>query len=349
MFDFLSPIPPNTPRSGSGRATDLSPSLESDTYSGRDQRLSPRLSPRFPIPEAPEDLSNKINENSSDGLGPPPPYPTEAEDLSTKNLPVIIKQELEVEKPPSQILIIKSEVADPAPPPPPPGPTLTTQPTFQLQVFYTHSGGSVIQSEPVSPISNTSNDNSDISWSAHLADVMTSGRNAKSAANSRTASVSPKPAQMLSVKSAEVLSKSRAGRPRRKSRAVSDDDADYGSVKKAKKSQKKKTNNDPDNKKIYQCPHCNRTYDWNYNLNRHLKYECGKENAFQCSKCGRKFPHKQNCVYHLKRKHKVICDTVEQYMEGGFVLFRGTAGPAGSQMAKTTNDTMEDEEDEDGM
>jgi hypothetical protein len=46
-------------------------------------------------------------------------------------------------------------------------------------------------------------------------------------------------------------------------------------------------------KRVYVCPHCQRSYDWNYNLNRHLKYECGKENAFQCAKCGRKFPHKQ--------------------------------------------------------
>ena len=34
-------------------------------------------------------------------------------------------------------------------------------------------------------------------------------------------------------------------------------------------------------KRVYSCPHCQRSYDWNYNLNRHLKYECGKENAFQ--------------------------------------------------------------------
>ncbi|CAB4060260.1 unnamed protein product [Lepeophtheirus salmonis] len=35
---------------------DISPGSEADRYSGRDQRLSPRLSPRFPIPEAPTDL-----------------------------------------------------------------------------------------------------------------------------------------------------------------------------------------------------------------------------------------------------------------------------------------------------
>ena len=76
-----------------------------------------------------------------------------------------------------------------------------------------------------------------------------------------------------------------------------------------------------------------RSYDWNYNLNRHLKYECGKENAFQCAKCGRKFPHKQNCVYHLKRKHKIVCDTIDQYMAQGLVVFRGGQGAGGQQVA----------------
>ena len=81
------------------------------------------------------------------------------------------------------------------------------------------------------------------------------------------------------------------------------------------------------------CLLLQRSYDWNYNLNRHRKYECGKENAFQCAKCGRKFPHKQNCVYHLKRKHKIVCDTIDQYVASGLVVFRGQAGPAGQQTA----------------
>ena len=86
-------------------------------------------------------------------------------------------------------------------------------------------------------------------------------------------------------------------------------------------------------KRVYSCPHCQRSYDWNYNLNRHLKYECGKENAFQCARCGRKFPHKQNCVYHLKRKHKIVCDTIDQYVSEGLVLFKGSANPGGQQVA----------------
>ena len=76
-----------------------------------------------------------------------------------------------------------------------------------------------------------------------------------------------------------------------------------------------------------------RSYDWNYNLNRHLKYECGKDNAFMCSKCGRKFPHKQNCVYHLKRKHKIVCESVEQYVSNGLVVFTGSGNPGGSSLS----------------
>ena len=91
------------------------------------------------------------------------------------------------------------------------------------------------------------------------------------------------------------------------------------------------TENGP--RRVFTCEKCQRSYDWNYNLNRHRKYECGKENAFQCAKCGRKFPHKQNCVYHLKRKHKIVCDTIDQYVASGLVVFRGQAGPAGQQTA----------------
>lgn len=80
-----------------------------------------------------------------------------------------------------------------------------------------------------------------------------------------------------------------------------------------------------------------RSYDWNYNLNRHLKYECGKENAFMCSKCGRRFPHKQNCVYHLKRKHKIICETIDQYVSAGLVVFQGPSQVPGQQPGSGTS------------
>ena len=79
FFDFLGVLPV-TPRSAS-RFRDRSPNHTMDCYYGRDQRLSPRLSPRFPIPETPTDLSNR-----------PPPIEknnelqclNEVQDLSTR-------------------------------------------------------------------------------------------------------------------------------------------------------------------------------------------------------------------------------------------------------------------------
>lgn len=76
-FDF---IPPATPRSAS-RFKDRSPNPTMDCYSGRDQRLSPRLSPRFPIPEAPTDLSGRPPRTEKNGELH---APNEVQDLSTK-------------------------------------------------------------------------------------------------------------------------------------------------------------------------------------------------------------------------------------------------------------------------
>jgi len=108
--------------------------------------------------------------------------------------------------------------------------------------------------------------------------------------------------------------------------SVMDKDGQGQPMKKKGKG-KKNDKGDPNGpKRVFVCPHCQRSYDWNYNLNRHLKYECGKENSFMCSKCGRRFPHKQNCVYHLKRKHKIMCDTVDQYVSSGLVVYQGAPG-----------------------
>ena len=55
--------------------------------------------------------------------------------------------------------------------------------------------------------------------------------------------------------------------------------------------------------KAFACQNCGKSYTWRYNLNRHLKYECGTKKKFQCGECGRKFPYKQNCDLHIKRIH----------------------------------------------
>lgn len=119
---------------------------------------------------------------------------------------------------------------------------------------------------------------------------------------------------------------------RRKSKQEDDSDIDPSQQPPKKRGKGKGKNNIKElggPKRVFTCPHCQRSYDWNYNLNRHLKYECGKENAFMCSKCGRRFPHKQNCVYHLKRKHKIVCETIDQYVANGLVLFKGSIPPPG--------------------
>ena len=112
-------------------------------------------------------------------------------------------------------------------------------------------------------------------------------------------SVSPPPKYSMLNHAKESPTESAAStsqrkRTARKSSADANDSEQDKRGKKKIKSKKEGPASNPDgSRRVYVCPHCQRSYDWNYNLNRHLKYECGKENAFQCAKCGRKFPHKQ--------------------------------------------------------
>ena len=61
-------------------------------------------------------------------------------------------------------------------------------------------------------------------------------------------------------------------------------------------------------------------YNWNYNLNRHMRFECGIENKFECSICRKKFPYKQNAAIHLKRKHKVMMETADDMLSAGHIV-----------------------------
>ena len=63
--------------------------------------------------------------------------------------------------------------------------------------------------------------------------------------------------------------------------------------------------NPPGERQSFKCQKCGKCYNWNYNLNRHIKFECGIENRFECSLCHKRFPYKQNAAIHLKRKHKI--------------------------------------------
>ena len=89
---------------------------------------------------------------------------------------------------------------------------------------------------------------------------------------------------------------------------------------------------------VFTCKKCQRSYDWCWQLNRHIKCVCGREDAFQCAKCGRKFPHKQNCVYHLKRKHKIVFDTIDQYLSSGLLVDMRQAGTSIPAIALSLKD-----------
>jgi len=73
----------------------------------------------------------------------------------------------------------------------------------------------------------------------------------------------------------------------------------------------------PNNKQSFKCQKCGKCYNWNYNLNRHMRFECGIENRFECSLCQKRFPYKQNAAIHLKRKHKVTLETADDMLLQG--------------------------------
>ena len=76
----------------------------------------------------------------------------------------------------------------------------------------------------------------------------------------------------------------------------------------------------------FKCQKCGKCYRWNYNLNRHMRFECGIENRFECSMCQKRFPYKQNVAIHLKRKHKLQLDNADDMIAQGHI----TLLPAGA-------------------
>ena len=70
-------------------------------------------------------------------------------------------------------------------------------------------------------------------------------------------------------------------------------------------------------KQSFKCQKCGKCYNWNYNLNRHMRFECGIENRFECSMCQKRFPYKQNVAIHLKRKHKLQLDNADEMISLG--------------------------------
>lgn len=70
----------------------------------------------------------------------------------------------------------------------------------------------------------------------------------------------------------------------------------------------------------YTCQKCGKSYNWNYNLNRHMRFECGIENKFECAVCRKRFPYKQNAAIHLKRKHKLMMENADDMLAAGHIV-----------------------------
>ena len=99
--------------------------------------------------------------------------------------------------------------------------------------------------------------------------------------------------------------------------------------------------------KKFECSQCKRIYQWKFNLNRHKKFECNKENAFECTICCQKFPYKQNCTQHISRTHNIKLPTNE-YITRGFIKFHATLDTFGKATALPLVKTEETHEFECG-
>ena len=56
----------------------------------------------------------------------------------------------------------------------------------------------------------------------------------------------------------------------------------------------------------HKCHNCQKTYKQKYNLNRHLRYECGVERKFECDICKKKFSHKSSLEVHIRNIHEMV-------------------------------------------
>lgn len=55
--------------------------------------------------------------------------------------------------------------------------------------------------------------------------------------------------------------------------------------------------------RLYTCPKCGKSYTYTFTLQRHLKYECGKEPGFFCIYCPHRTKRKSNLHEHVKHVH----------------------------------------------
>lgn len=53
----------------------------------------------------------------------------------------------------------------------------------------------------------------------------------------------------------------------------------------------------------HECPKCGKTYKYNQNLKRHMKYECGKPPTLKCPHCDYITFYKYDLFNHAIRRH----------------------------------------------
>ena len=62
---------------------------------------------------------------------------------------------------------------------------------------------------------------------------------------------------------------------------------------------------------VFPCERCGRSYVRKDSLQRHLKYECGKEPTFQCPFCPQRCKRKAHQTRHIRRQHSDMINVVE--------------------------------------
>ncbi|XP_039284513.1 longitudinals lacking protein, isoforms F/I/K/T isoform X14 [Nilaparvata lugens] len=83
--------------------------------------------------------------------------------------------------------------------------------------------------------------------------------------------------------------------------SAADDDDDDGRLSVASLGDKVSALSDKIKK--YPCDNCGKVYTLRHNLNRHKKYECGKQPQLVCSFCQKKFTYKSTLQLHVASQH----------------------------------------------
>ncbi|KAG8259337.1 longitudinals lacking protein, isoforms A/B/D/L-like [Homalodisca vitripennis] len=65
----------------------------------------------------------------------------------------------------------------------------------------------------------------------------------------------------------------------------------------------------PDCRPTFMCGLCGRKYFHKKHLNRHQRYECGKDPQFACPYCPYRAKQKICIKAHLRRKHPMFFET----------------------------------------